>query len=249
MSDLGIEVIFPPDHESWAHGLVERGHQLVKETASRIHASSPDQDPEISLALATAAVNSTEYNKGYSSIQWAFGRQAELTDEELRQHLQLPIDRQQDQFARLLTQRQSAEEHARKARADNVLSRIKNTTVKQPRRNFDLAQPVMVWRKFLPPKFHKGPRGGVKRTVKPRWIGLGRVVLHELIPGQVEGDPVPIVWVVIGKTLYRCSVFSVRPLSDREQAHEEATSVIDPNKWKQLSDIIPKREYIDIENE
>ena len=127
MSDLGIEVIYPPDHESWAHGLVERGHQLVKETASRIHASSPDQDPEISLALATAAVNSTEYNKGYSSIQWAFGRQAELTDDELRQHLQLPIDRQQDQFARLLTNRQSAEEHARKARADHVLSRIKNT--------------------------------------------------------------------------------------------------------------------------
>ncbi|CAL1161233.1 unnamed protein product [Cladocopium goreaui] len=120
MSDLCIEVIYPPDHESWAHGLVERGHQLVKETASRIHASSPDQDPEISLALATAAVNSTEYNKGYSSIQWAFGRQAELTDDELRQHLQLPIDRQQDQFARLLTNRQSAEEHARKARADHV---------------------------------------------------------------------------------------------------------------------------------
>ena len=249
MSDLGIEVIYPPDHESWAHGLVERGHQLVKETASRIHASSPDQDPEISLALATAAVNSTEYNKGYSSIQWAFGRQAELTDDELRQHLQLPIDRQQDQFARLLTNRQSAEEHARKARADHVLSRIKNTTVKQPRRNFDLAQPVMVWRKFLPPKFHKGPRGGVKRTVKPRWIGPGRVVLHELIPGQVEGDPIPIVWAVIGKTLYRCSVFSVRPLSDREQAHEEATNAIDPNKWKQLSDIIPKREYVDIEHE
>ncbi|CAL1142414.1 unnamed protein product, partial [Cladocopium goreaui] len=183
MSDLGTEVIYPPDHESWAHGLVERGHQLVKETASRIHASSPDQDPEISLALATAAVNSTEYNRGYS-IQWAFGRQAELTDDELRQHLQLPIDRQQDQFARLLTNRQSAEEHARKAKADHVLSRIKNTTVKQPRRNFGLAQPVMVWRKFLPPKFHK-----------------------------------------------------------------EATSAIDPNKWKQLSDIIPKREYVDIEHE
>ena len=107
----------------------------------------------------------------------------------------------------------------------------------------------MVWRKFLPPKFHKGPRGGVKRTVKPRWIGPGRLVLHELIPGQVEGDPIPIVWVVIGKTLYGCSVFSVRPLSDREQAHEEATNAIDPNKWKQLSDIIPKREYVDIEHE
>ena len=43
--------------------------------------------------------------------------------------------------------------------------------------------------------------------------------------------------------------FPVRPLSDREQAHEEATNAIDPNKWKQLSDIIPKREYVDIEHE
>ena len=170
----------------------------MKETASRIHASSPDQDPEISLALATAAVNSTEYSKGYSSIQRAFGRQAELTDDELRQHFHLPIDCQQDQFARLLTQRRSAEEHARKARADHVLSRIKNMTVKQPRRNFDLAEPVMVWRKFLLPSFHKG----VKRTVKPTWIGPGRVVLHELIPGQVEGDPVP----MLGLSLARGSI-------------------------------------------
>ena len=87
MSDCCLEVI-PPDHESWAHSLVERGHQVVKETASRIQASAPDQDPEISLALATAAANSTKY-KGYSSIKWEYGGQSETTADELRQHLQL----------------------------------------------------------------------------------------------------------------------------------------------------------------
>ena len=46
---------------------------MVKETASRIHLSMPDQDPIISLALATAAVNATEYVKGYSSLQCVFG--------------------------------------------------------------------------------------------------------------------------------------------------------------------------------
>ena len=249
MGDLGIIVSFPPDHESWAHGLVERGIQVVKETASRIHLSMPDQDPIISLALATAAVNATEYVKGYSSIQWVFGRQAEFSDEELRQQLSLPFERQEDQFVRLINQRTSAEEHARKARASTTLSKLKNTTIKQPLRTFQLSQPVMVWRKFLPFSFHQGKRGGTKRTVKARWIGPGFVVLHELVPGQGEGDRVPIVWVVIGSTLYRCSVHSVRPLSEREQAFHDATSNFDPNKWKQLSDIVPRREYVDIEHE
>lgn len=50
--------------------------------------------------------------------------------------------------------------------------------------------------------------------------------------------------------LYRRSVHSVRPLSEREQAYHDATSSFDPpNEWKQLSDIIPKREYVDIERE
>ena len=209
----------------------------------------PDQDPEISLALATSAVNSTEYTKGFSSIQWAYGRQTEFDDEELKRQIMLPEDRQQDQFARLMNNGQTAEELARKARANHAVSRLKNTTVKQPWRTFDMAQPVMVWCKFLPFSFHKGKKGGVKRTVKPRWIGPGRIVLHELIPGQHEGDRIGIVWVVLGNSLYRCSVHSVRPLSEREQAIFDTTNTEDPTKWRQLADLIPAREYIDIENE
>ena len=39
MHDLGIMVSFPPAHESWAHGVVERGIQVVKDTATAIHKS------------------------------------------------------------------------------------------------------------------------------------------------------------------------------------------------------------------
>lgn len=107
----------------------------------------------------------------------------------------------------------------------------------------------MVWRKYLPLKIHQGKRGGYKRTVKPRWLGPGRVVLHELVPGQTEEDRRGIVSVVLGRNLYRCSVHSVRPLSDQERAEHEATSTEDPSRWKDMKDMIPKREYIDLEHE
>ena len=73
----------PPDGESWAHGISERAVGQIKETASFIQQSLPEQDPVLSLAMATSAMNNTEFVKGYTSIQWAFGTQAELDDGEL----------------------------------------------------------------------------------------------------------------------------------------------------------------------
>ena len=248
LADLGIAMVPPPDHESWSHGMVEHGVGHVKETASRIQAALPDQDPTLSLALATSAINNTEFVKGYTSVQWVFGQQAELTEDELRQQLSLPVDRLQQEFLRLMNQRQHAEECARKAKATLAFSKLKNTSIRQPLRTYSLAQPVMIWRKFLPHSIHKGRRGGFRKTMRPRWVGPGKVVLHELIPGQDEQDNIQIVWVVLGNNIYRASVHSVRPLSAREEGLYEAQGD-DSHKWKQLSDLIPKRQYTDITNE
>ena len=53
----------------------------------------------------------------------------------------------------------------------------------------------------------------------------------------------------MGNNLYRCSVHSVRPLSDRERAVQEISSREPVSKWKQLTDLIPSREYTDLEHE
>ena len=106
----------------------------------------------------------------------------------------------------------------------------------------------MLWRKFLPHTLYKGRKGGKKHTQRPRWVGPGRVVLHELVPGQDESDRRQIVWVILGNVLYRASVHSVRPLSDREQQLFEAQGD-DSHRWKELSDMIPKRNYVDVVNE
>ena len=53
----------------------------------------------------------------------------------------------------------------------------------------------------------------------------------------------------MGNNLYRCSVHSVRPLSDRERAVEEVSSSEPTSRWKQLTDLIPTREYTDLEHE
>ena len=207
----------PPDGESWAHGISERAVGQIKETASFIQQSLPEQDPVLSLAMATSAMNNTEFVKGYTSIQWAFGTQAELDDGELRQQLSLPLDRQQHEFLRLLNQRQLAEDCARKAKARPVMSKLKNSSVRQPLRTFKMGQPVYIWRKFLPHSVYTGKKGGHKHVGRPRWVGPGRVVFHELVPGQDEDDRRHVVWVILGNRIYKTSVHSVRPLSEREQ--------------------------------
>ncbi|CAK9056670.1 Integrase catalytic domain-containing protein [Durusdinium trenchii] len=98
LADLGIEVMPPPDNESWAHGITERAIGHIKETASLLQQSLPDQDPVLTLAMATGANNNTEYVKGYTSIQWAYGKQTSWSLDELRQQLSLPIDRQQQEL-------------------------------------------------------------------------------------------------------------------------------------------------------
>ena len=40
---------------------------------------------------------------------------------------------------------------------------------------------------------------------------------HELVPGQDEDDRRHVVWVILGNRIYKTSVHSVRPLSEREQ--------------------------------
>ena len=205
-------------------------------------------EPGHAIALATAALNSTEFVQGYSSIQWAFGHQATLGDDELRQQLSLPVERQQDQFLRLLTQRQVAEEHARRAKASLMMSKLRNTSIRQPVRTFSMAQPVMIWRKFLPHTLYKGRKGGHRHTTRPRWVGPGRVVFHELVAGQDEQDRRQIVWVILGNILYRASVHSVRTLSEREQAIFEAQGD-ESHRWKHLTDMIPRRNYVDLEGE
>ena len=248
MNELRIAVVPPPDQEKWAHGITERAIGHIKATASLIQSSMPDQDPELSLALATSAINSTEFNKGFTSMQWIFGRQAELDHEEFRQQLQFPVERQQDEFLRLMTQRQHAEECARKAKAHVVMSKLRNTNVKQPIRNYDLAEPVYVWRKFLPYDSYRGRRGGRQKTMKPRWVGPGRVVFHELVPGQRQEDRKHILWVLLNNKLYRVSVHSVRPLSERERQIFDATGD-GAQRWRQLSDVIPSREFTDLVDE
>ena len=53
-------------------------------------------------------------------------------------------------------------------------------------------------------------------------------------------------WVLIGKQLLRCSVHSVRPVSETERFEHETSGTEDPGSWKSLADLLPKREYYDI---
>ena len=239
-NSIGVLFSLPAEKESWAHGVVESSVRDLKMTASAIQLDQPTMEPHVTVLLACAALNSTEYTKGYTAFQWAYGKDYVITDEDMRTFAD--VDNQSDKmsYESLVRARQDAERVARKTRALRVMSRLKNSIV-QP------TQLVKVWRREWPAHLHQGRRGGTKKSAKPHWIGPGRVIFHEILPHQEEGDERRhIVWVLIGTQLMRCSVHSVRPLTETEQAHYEIHTKDDPTRWKSLADLLPQREFTDL---
>ena len=246
-NSIGVQLSMPAEKESWAHGLVESAMKDVKMTASAIQIGQPTLEPAISLLLACAAINSTEYTKGYSAFQWCYGKDYSITDEELRTFQSSDQHGQAMSYEALVRARQEAEQIAKKTRALRVMSRLKNSTVRQPLRTFHPTQLVKVWRKEWPADLHKGKRGGGKKSGKAQWIGPGRVVFHEILPHQKpDDDRRHIVWVLIGTQLMRCSVHSVRPVTETEQIAFEISNKDDPSQWRSLADLLPNRDYTDL---
>ena len=223
---------------------MEAAVQDLKTTASAIQLEARGQDPMITLQLATSALNATEYTAGYSAHQWAFGKTFSLSEEDLRtfHNLEPQVD-----YVKLVSARQDAEMIAQRTRSKRVLTRLANSTVRQPLRNFSEFELVKIWRRVWPKEQFVGPRGGMRKSGRPHWVGPGRVIFSEVLPHQAEGDSRKhIVWVLIGNQLFRCSVHSVRPVTEIEKFQYESTTVEDPSKWKSLADILPRKEYFDI---
>ena len=243
-STINVLVHLVAEKEHWAHGTIEAAVQDIKHTASAIQLENLDQDPFITLYLATSALNSTEYTAGYSSFQWAFGKKYSMSDEDVRTFHNLGTD---IDYAKLVVARQEAEAVAQKTRAKRVLSKLGNTTVRQPLRTYSPLDLVKVWRKVWPKDLHAGPRGGYRKSGRPHWIGPGRVVFTEVLPHQQPGDQRRhVVWVLIGSQLFRCSAHSVRPVTETEKFVYESADVDQPFEWKSLDDILPSKEYHDL---
>ena len=56
-------------------------------------------------------------------------------------------------------------------------------------------------------------------------------------------------WVIVGGSMHRCSVHSVRKVNERERLEYELHNPEDPAQWQSLADMIPNRSYIDVTNE
>jgi hypothetical protein len=80
--------------------------------------------------------------------------------------------------------------------------------------------------------------------------GTWKSRFHEVIHGQQPGDGRRhIVWVVIAGNMHRCSVHSVRKVTERERLDFELCDTEDPATWKSLADMLPNHSYIDVTNE
>ncbi|CAK9094309.1 unnamed protein product [Durusdinium trenchii] len=137
-----IQLHFPPEKEPWSHGIVEAAIADIKHVASAIQLEALDNTPALSLTLAASALNGTEFTAGYSAHQWAFGARYAISDEDIR--VWNAIDPKED-FLRISKARAEAEEIARRSRAKRVMSKLTNTTVKQPLRTYSPTDLVMIW--------------------------------------------------------------------------------------------------------
>ena len=57
------------------------------------------------------------------------------------------------------------------------------------------------------------------------------------------------VWVLIGSQLMRCSVHSVRPVTSLERISFEVSPKEDPTQWCSISDLLPQRDFTDLEDQ
>ena len=170
LASVNILPHFVAETEHWSHGVAEAGVQDVKTTATAIQRDALHQDPRVTLYLAVASLNSTEYTAGYSAYQWAYGQNYNITDEDYRTFASIPATQQQD-FTALVTARQQAEEIARRTKAQRVLTRLANTSVRQPLREFKEMDLVKIWRKFLASRNPQGSQRGAQkgRTTSLDW--------------------------------------------------------------------------------
>ena len=177
--NINVQVHIIAEKEPWANGVVEAAIQDIKNVASAIQLENLPQVPSVTLFLATSALNSTEYTAGFSSFQWAHGKQYTLRDEDYRTFQQIPpgVD-----FQNLVQSRQLAEEIAVKTKAKRTLSKLANTTVRQPLRTFNPMDLVKVWRKLQPSDQYKGVRGGHNHE----WLRGGG---GKMAPGNLELTP------------------------------------------------------------
>lgn len=213
-----IWLLFPVEKEPWAHGIAERGIQELKLVMDKIYIEDATLSAATSLSLATSSLNAVENVHGFSPFQWAYGQSFHWTDEDVVTHAQL---RDADEFGRLLAMRKQAEDLARKVHAEHVLSKLKNSSARQPCRTFSPTTLVNVWKKMLHLMKLTKERSAATPS-QPRLIGLdlavpGTVIFQEQLPEQQDQDRKHVVWVVLGGRVHRCSIHSVRPLTDQEQ--------------------------------
>ena len=249
LGEMNICAGYTPEKEPWAHGIVERAMAEIKDTAQVLVLDNPGFRPELALQLSASANNGVEVVKGYTPIQWAYGKAPDVPLEELAKEASGPeaVESHQDQYSKLVDGRLQAEKIARQVRARRALSKLSNSTVRQPVRVFNPGDLVKVWRKAWPQEAYRGSRGGLKRSIKPHWIGPGKVVLQETRPGAVEGDPRRhLTWVVVGTSLFRCSTHSVRLATDRERLAHELAGGEGISGRRDLTELLQNRHYTDI---
>jgi hypothetical protein len=89
-TNLNIGIQLTPGQSPWAHCKLERMVKRVKNTFYLMQTDLPDVDPKLIYYTALGAVNRQEVVRGFTPVQWCYGKHDDQDDieSEERRHLQ-----------------------------------------------------------------------------------------------------------------------------------------------------------------
>ena len=213
---VGCGMATTPGEAHWQNGAVESAVKSMKKTMKRLRNEDPNMSAELIGHLAAAAQNNIETVKGFTPVQWAYGSNPAAWGKTVDP---LAVNRAQGErpgeFWDLQRWRERAEEVHRQELARETWTRLHNAAPR-PVMDYQVGDWVCVWRSSTLKA--RRQKDTLNINPEPRFIGPGRVAMLEP-PVQPESR-VSVVWVLMGKSLWRCAPEQLRMASEQEVVTE-----------------------------
>ena len=215
----GIFLDIVPGEAHWQIGACEQAVQGLKDVMGKLSHEEPDIKAEELLSTAVRTFNQRDMIRGFSPLQHAFGRNADVTGRLINaadgQPDEFQVENPEGEFARNVERQARAERahsdwqaHQRILRAQD--SRGRRTLVFHP------GQMVFFWRSQESGKGKHAPG-----TKKGRFLGPARILATETRRDESGAlRPGSAVWLVRGRQLVKCAPEQLRHASQREELVE-----------------------------
>ncbi|CAE7032785.1 RE1 [Symbiodinium natans] len=223
-AEAGVELDVIPAEDHSQIGVVERMGGVLKHHA-HVLLQTRDMDPFRAFTLMVAAHNECQFIKGYTPLQWTFGRQFSHDRRMFEGGHSIPVHSSEGvegtSFRENLQVRVLAESVFRKSQAARRITLAMNS--KTRRQQVFIPGDLVFYRRIKPPADFAAHDGIPSKSRMARWYGPARVLATETRTDAtgLERRPGHVVWIISHGRLKRCSQWQLRHATTSEQVVAE----------------------------